>query len=128
MHRSPGRGGRGAAATAPRGFVPYRNSVLTRLLKESLGGNSRTVRGHARAYSGLRFDCVRLLTGGGRVAGGHTATGDTRQGLEPWLLSGCLRHAAAGMKGSKWGSFYCPDVPTCFSFPFLHPAGDAGVC
>eukprot|EP00903_Cladosiphon_okamuranus_P016262 g14998.t1 len=41
--RSPGWGGRGVAATSQRGFVPYRNSVLTRLLKESLGGNSRTV-------------------------------------------------------------------------------------
>lgn len=26
----------------PRGYVPYRDSVLTHFLKESLGGNSRT--------------------------------------------------------------------------------------
>lgn len=30
-------------ATIPEGHVPYRDSKLTRLLKESLGGNTRTV-------------------------------------------------------------------------------------
>lgn len=50
--RSPGKGrGRGAAAESGKGFVPYRNSVLTRLLKESLGGNSRTVSWQAHPAS-----------------------------------------------------------------------------
>lgn len=32
-----------ASARSNSNFVPYRNSVLTQLLKESLGGNSRTI-------------------------------------------------------------------------------------
>ncbi|KAG5183924.1 P-loop containing nucleoside triphosphate hydrolase protein, partial [Tribonema minus] len=38
---TPSAGGGAAAAAAA--FVPYRNSALTRLLRESLGGNARTV-------------------------------------------------------------------------------------
>lgn len=38
-----GKGGAAAAAGGGRTYVPYRNSKLTRLLKDGLEGNSRTV-------------------------------------------------------------------------------------
>lgn len=33
----------GSSSTSKRNFIPYRDSVLTWLLKDSLGGNSKTI-------------------------------------------------------------------------------------
>ena len=63
--------------------MPYRNSVLTRLLKESLGGNSRTVRVQdVRLCVCPALGSVCLLTVDEGVTGGHAATDSNRQGLQ----------------------------------------------
>lgn len=43
----------GGAGGGREAFIPYRNSLLTRLLRESLGGNSRTVRRNATAHKDM---------------------------------------------------------------------------
>lgn len=40
---SPSRRSRGREGGVKKAFVPYRDSVLTWLLKDSLGGNSKTI-------------------------------------------------------------------------------------
>ena len=48
--------GRSSSSSAKAKFVPYRNSKLTRLLKDSLGGNCRTVMVAAISSSIASYD------------------------------------------------------------------------
>ena len=38
-----GRKNKGSSTAGKKAFIPYRDSVLTWLLKDSLGGNSKTI-------------------------------------------------------------------------------------
>ena len=56
MNSSSGRSSSSSRSSAKAKFVPYRNSKLTRLLKDSLGGNCRTVMVAAISCSIASYD------------------------------------------------------------------------
>ena len=56
MNSSSGRSRSSSSSSAKAKFVPYRNSKLTRLLKDSLGGNCRTVMVAAISSSIASYD------------------------------------------------------------------------